>query len=62
MKLIEKSSHTPAITTATAVKAAFTSLGVKRVAIATPSSRDRPLREGTHGANGISRHCDARIP
>jgi maleate isomerase len=36
IKLIEKSSHTPAITTATAVKAAFTSLGVKRVAIATP--------------------------
>ncbi len=38
--LIEKETNTPAITTATAVKAAFNALQVKKIAIATPYSRE----------------------
>ena len=37
---IEKVAHVPAITTATAVKAAFDALGVRRLAVATPYTRE----------------------
>lgn len=38
--LIEKKTHTPAITTTTAVKAAFDILKIKKIAIATPYNKE----------------------
>lgn len=39
--LIEKKANTPGITTATAVKASFDALGVRKIAVATPTQRKR---------------------
>ena len=66
INLIEKKANTPAITTATAVKASFDALKVKKIAIATPyykatnqSEKEGFERQGYHVTKIMGYHESA---